>query len=124
MKIWAKSRRKLLLLVAVAELETVAVAGPHHWRSWTQGVITGMDAERRILIAQASGAPTATRYRWDSRTRLWDLATARRKGRPVNAGALSAGETVRIWTERVNGEGLAVRILIGPAANRNERATR
>jgi len=124
MKILARLRKELWLLVVVAELETIAVAGPHHWRSWTQGVITGPDAGRRILVVQVAGAPTATPYRWNSRTRLWDPSTAVGKGRPVNAEALRVGETVRIWTQHVRREWLAVRILIGPAANRNERATK
>jgi len=124
MKILARLRKELWLLVVVAELETISVAGPHHWRSWTQGVITGPDAGRRILVVQVAGAPTATPYRWNSRTRLWDPSTAVGKGRPVNAEALRVGETVRIWTQRVRREWLAVRILIGPAANRNERATK
>jgi len=116
---------KIRLFVAVHGLATTtAIAGSHHWQSWMQGVIDDVDATRQVVVVQDSQSGLVMPFHWNRRTRLWDESTnPYDHGRPVKAEALTAGETVRVLSQRANHGLLVMRIVIRRAGAENNNVT-
>ena len=101
------------LVLALALIGGNAQARPNHWLTWKQGVIRSVDPQRKSLTIGENANQAVEVFRWNKGTRLLDQATERDKsGRPIDQGALTSGESVKILFQNERGERVAKRIVI------------
>jgi hypothetical protein len=112
-------------LFALCAPVSSAAAGPHHWLTWKQGIITDVDPARQTLLIMEDKTKERERYRWNQATQFWNCpAPARKAERRCDSRVLVSGERVSILCQKMHGQELAKRIVIDPAAKEPQRNVR